>query len=46
MTRKGTVIWVSLETKKRLEKLRSLPRETVGDVVKRLLDEHESKEVA
>jgi len=39
MKSKGTAIWVTVETKRRLEKLRSGERDTVGDVVKRILDE-------
>jgi len=37
----GKPVWLPLDVIERLEKLRSYPRETYGDIVRRLLDQFE-----
>lgn len=41
--RKGSTIWVSTETKARLDEAKEHPRETYEDVIKRLLEKEVRK---
>jgi len=40
---KRTTIWVSIETRNKLNKLRIIPEEYMDSVINRLIKEHEEK---